>query len=295
MAWADQYLANSPQAPAGTSTSISQGHQRQDSAVIAKKLFEDDERSALDAFFNKTLDEAANPEDDSSKEIPRLDDASATLGSTGGNGAVQTLVDDVAESRKRSRKQSEPSKNAKPTPGIKNGKSKRPPTAKVQNKEAGTVAKMEAVGDGDDIPGYQIPTKRIRTGSLPNASSADSIAPATLTKVAVTGKRTSHIASEQKRRSTIKENYKTLVDMLLAGEARSGISLLGGGEDEEEVESGAKKSKPKGRGRGRKGQDGAGATKSVVLERAADYIRWLDSGNQDLEMEIAKLEVILAK
>ncbi len=45
---------------------------------------------------------------------------------------------------------------------------------------------------------------------------------------------------------------------------------------------------------GRKGQDGAGATKSVVLERAADYLRWLERGNNELEKEISRIESLLA-
>lgn len=45
-----------------------------------------------------------------------------------------------------------------------------------------------------------------------------------------------------------------------------------------------------GRGRGRKGDVGAGASKSVVLEKATVYIGWLQRGNEALEMEVRRVE-----
>jgi hypothetical protein len=143
---------------------------------------------------------------------------------------------------------------------------------------------------------------------------AGTSAAAAAAAAATSSKRSNHIASEQRRRTTIKENYKSLVDLLLAGELRSGISLSSTpgstipGEDDDGVDDGADGStagsgkrgtsagaapgggRGKGRGRGRKGQDGAGATKSVVLERAADYLRWLERGNTALRREIESLE-----
>lgn len=299
VAWADQYIVKSPQeAIAGPSTSASQGHhshhQRQDSALIAKKLFEDDERSALDDFFNKTLDEAGKPENVIVKEAPTSLAESAATSSSGGDNVTEGPSSTVAsEQRKRTRKQPETSKPI----ATKTSRVKRSVTGKSQKKEAAVIAKVEEkTKDEEALEDSQIPAKRVRTDSLIKAESIAMVDAAASSSNIGPGKRTSHIASEQKRRSTIKDNYKTLVDLLLAGEATSGISLLGGAEEEEEeAESGTKKSKPKGRGRGRKGQDGAGATKSVVLERAADYLRWLDKGNDDLEKEIARLEGILAK
>lgn len=306
-AWADQYLAKSPQAVAGpsTTTSITRGHSRQDSAVVAKKLFEDDERTALDEFFNKTLDEGGHHEKETTKHEERsptpVAESSATPSSGRASTGVPPAPSGTAEPRKRLRKPPISKKNtaaAKPA-------SKVASTSKLESKEVSVQAKTEeeeedadadADADGDDFKNVKSPAKRSRTDSATASSAVPASAMVSSTS-SRPGKRSSHIASEQKRRSTIKDNYKSLVDLLLAGEASSGISLLGGGEDDEDGnEGGSKKAaKPKGRGRGRKGQDGAGATKSVVLERAADYLKWLDRGNEELEKEIGRLESILAK
>ncbi|GAA5863073.1 hypothetical protein JCM1840_002462 [Sporobolomyces johnsonii] len=110
-------------------------------------------------------------------------------------------------------------------------------------------------------------------------------------------KRSNHILSEQKRRNAIRNGFKDLVDLLVAGEAASGIVLgPGGGVDEGEDGAGAgkkRKGKGTGRGRGRKGEVGANASKSVVLEKAASYILWLERGNVALEREVERVEGLL--
>lgn len=292
-AWADAFLVKSPQAVAGPSGTTSTNHQRQDSALVAKKLFEDDERSALDDFFNKTLDDAPKAQDVVEDKSPTQAESAAGP-SSGGNTPAD--VDDstlaaASESRKRSRKQ--PATKAVTTT-MKNVKAKGAVSSRG-GKKASPVAKIDGGEPGESEEGHS-PAKGGRTDSLTTPALGNQVDSGVLAASAGPGKRSSHIASEQKRRSTIKDNYKALVDLLLAGEATSGISLLGGGEDDDDLEGGGtKKSKPKGRGRGRKGQDGAGATKSVVLERAADYLRWLDKGNDELDNEIGRLESILAK
>lgn len=256
---------------------------------------------ALDEFFNKTLDAAAHHERETTKEEERSPTPVAESSATPSSGRASTGVPPApagtAEPRKRSRKPPISKKNtaaAKPY--------KVASTSKLEPKEVSIHAKAEeedadADADADDFEDIKSPAKRSRTDS---ATASSVVLPASAMSLSTStrpGKRSSHIASEQKRRSTIKDNYKSLVDLLLAGEASSGISLLGGREDDEDGnEGGSKKAtKPKGRGRGRKGQDGAGATKSVVLERAADYLKWLDRGNEELEKEIGRLESILAK
>ncbi|KAH9460066.1 hypothetical protein Pst134EB_008271 [Puccinia striiformis f. sp. tritici] len=51
--------------------------------------------------------------------------------------------------------------------------------------------------------------------------------------------------------------------------------------------------KPKTRGRGRRGEIETGASKSVVLERAAEFVQWMADGNFALTNEIKRLESIL--
>lgn len=53
------------------------------------------------------------------------------------------------------------------------------------------------------------------------------------------------------------------------------------------------KGKGSGRGRGRKGDTGANAPKSVVLERSREYIEWLERGNRALMREVERLEKAL--
>ncbi|GAA6010083.1 hypothetical protein JCM11491_005859 [Sporobolomyces phaffii] len=133
-------------------------------------------------------------------------------------------------------------------------------------------------------------------------------------------KRQNHIESEQRRRNAIKVNFKDLVELVIRGQSLSGV-ILGPDvsppdpdEDADEADgaglgrggkkrASAKKGKKAGagggaaagRGRGRKGDTGANASKSVVLERARDYICWLEKGNQGLEREIARVEAALAE
>lgn len=109
-----------------------------------------------------------------------------------------------------------------------------------------------------------------------------------------TQKRSNHIQSEQKRRNAIRNGFKDLVDILSAGELASGI-VVAPPEVEDDGSSTGKKKKSKGtgRGRGRKGEVGAGASKSVVLNKAAEYILWLEKGNEGLEQEIERVEMAL--
>lgn len=101
-------------------------------------------------------------------------------------------------------------------------------------------------------------------------------------------KRSNHILSEQRRRNAIRSGFKDLFDLLSNGETASGIVVV----PSVESEDGGKKKKTKGsgRGRGRKGEVGAGASKSVVLEKAGEYIQWLERGNKSLEEELARVE-----
>jgi hypothetical protein len=111
-------------------------------------------------------------------------------------------------------------------------------------------------------------------------------------------------------------NFKDLVELVIKGQSLSGV-ILGAdvpsqeeeNSEDDEVESGStttargKKGKKGGgrgkgkqvtaRGRGRKGDTGANASKSVVLERARDYICWLERGNRALEREIQTVEELL--
>ena len=108
-------------------------------------------------------------------------------------------------------------------------------------------------------------------------------------------KRSNHILSEQKRRNAIRSGFKDLVDLLTAGETASAISIAPPLETVvEETTAGGKKKKAKGsgRGRGRKGEIGAGASKSVILEKASMYISWLRYGNEALEEEVKRVEAL---
>jgi hypothetical protein len=116
-------------------------------------------------------------------------------------------------------------------------------------------------------------------------------------------KRNNHIQSEQKRRDAIRNGFADLVSLLTQvrpgrsplcvamiqtlpqGEAVSGLSIAAGAEDEA-----GRKGRGRGRGRGRKGDASGGAAKSVILTQACRYVAWLESGNQALQAEIARLE-----
>ncbi|KAK4057828.1 hypothetical protein OIO90_001047 [Microbotryomycetes sp. JL221] len=107
-------------------------------------------------------------------------------------------------------------------------------------------------------------------------------------------KRSNHIQSEQKRRNAIKNGFKDLVDLLSSGEQASGIVVAPPEFDPFSTTTTnskkRKKTKGTGRGRGRRGEVGAGASKSVVLEKATQYILWLERGNQGLDEEIERVE-----
>jgi len=124
--------------------------------------------------------------------------------------------------------------------------------------------------------------------------------PATLT---ASEKRSNHIQSEQRRRNAIKLGFKDLVELVISGEKLSKIVLgssssLPESEDEDNLGGGKKKGKggkkggkvASGRGRGRKGDTGANAPKSVVLERSREYIEWLERGNRALLREVERVE-----
>ncbi|KAM0788999.1 hypothetical protein ACM66B_003068 [Microbotryomycetes sp. NB124-2] len=105
-----------------------------------------------------------------------------------------------------------------------------------------------------------------------------------------TQKRSNHIQSEQKRRNAIRNGFKDLVDLLAAGEQASGIVVAPPEAEQYDANGKKKKTKGTGRGRGRKGEVGAGASKSVVLEKATQYILWLERGNEGIEAEIERVE-----
>lgn len=220
---------------------------------FAQRLFQDDEQNSLDTFFSQQL--YVQP------------------------GMSESPVEREQATSTETKRKSVHSKNAKGS------------TAKVAIQ--GSNAK---VNDGDNEPTLQPPSKRVKTIAANDkigvkAEDGASLSPSDQEHAPKRGgKRSNHIASEQRRRSTIKDNYKALVDILLAGEESSGITLANAGEGDD-APGESKKSKAKGRGRGRKGQDGAGATKSVVLDRVAAYIRWLERGNEALQTEIGRLEV----
>lgn len=254
----------------------------------SKRLFEEEERSALDAFFSETLGEPS--------ELPDRPSTSE--------------VAESASKRRRSSAGSRPRVAKRPTPPV-IGQSQRIEEEAVQTTpEADMDADADADADADEPPvkeedadadyiadGPSAPTRSTRPKALAAPTSKKKASPIQTSKgtTSAASKRSNHIASEQRRRTTIKDNYKSLVDLLLAGEASSGISLQASADDDDEDTGKGKKGKPKGRGRGRKGQDGAGATKSVVLEKAADYLRWLERGNTELKNEIARFEALSAR
>lgn len=145
-------------------------------------------------------------------------------------------------------------------------------------------------------PSSSRPQPRPRSPSPTGSSSSgrDGTPAAVDKKVPLTDsqKRNNHILSEQKRRNAIRSGFKDLVDLLTAGEETSGIVVAPPEVEHEEGKK--KKSKGSGRGRGRKGEVGAGASKSVVLEKAAAYIMWLERGNDVLEQEVTRVERLLA-
>ncbi|GAA5908644.1 hypothetical protein JCM6882_003703 [Rhodosporidiobolus microsporus] len=152
-------------------------------------------------------------------------------------------------------------------------------------------------------PPPPLSTRTRATSSTPSASSSDSPPAPSAASTAAAGnkpaplteseKRSNHIASEQRRRNAIKSGFQDLVDLLVAGSAASGI-VLGEGEEDGAAGGGKKGAggpgKGKGRGRGRKGEVQTNASKSVVLEKAAGYILWLERGNRALEAECARVE-----
>jgi len=109
-------------------------------------------------------------------------------------------------------------------------------------------------------------------------------------------KRTNHILSEQRRRNQIKVGFASLVELIAAGEDVSGITVRDSAKVDESAAGGKKKGSNAGagRGRGRKGDVGGGASKSVVLQKAARYVSWLEKGNDEIEAEVRRVEGLLS-
>ncbi|KNE94044.1 hypothetical protein PSTG_12617 [Puccinia striiformis f. sp. tritici PST-78] len=109
--------------------------------------------------------------------------------------------------------------------------------------------------------------------------------------------KSTHIVSEQRRRNAIQGGFGSLVEILRTGEAQSGISIanpdLPSHPSGSSATTNSSNKKPKTRGRGRRGEIETGASKSVVLERAAEFVQWMADGNFALTNEIKRLESIL--
>ena len=250
----------------------------------SKRLFGEDERSALDAFFSETLGESstsAGPSTSYGNGEGRPEQAEGSASKRRRSSAARLPKKPSSPLQSTSRRIEEEAVHTSPE-NYEDMDADLTYTAVKQEDDADYIAMSRSAPARASRPKAALSSKKANDDPVqqPRASTAAS-------------KRSNHIASEQRRRTTIKDNYKALVDLLLAGEAISGIYLQNSAPDEEEEEGTTgkgKKGKPKGRGRGRKGQDGAGATKSVVLERAADYLRWLERGNDALEAEIERMK-----
>lgn len=112
--------------------------------------------------------------------------------------------------------------------------------------------------------------------------------------------KSTHIVSEQRRRNAIQGGFGNLVEILRAGESISGISIAIAEPSHHSNEGSSSpmnrshgKLKPKTRGRGRRGEIETGASKSVVLERAAEFVQWMTDGNLALKNEVERIESIL--
>lgn len=293
--------------------------------AVARKLLGENERSALEAFFSEQLSSSSGP---------------TTTGAAVDVAHIKAEGRDASENMTASPRLNVIASNTTEEEqstigrGRQRGKLKPGSTARLGGEDGATSPAETSANLAQTAERAESPTKKPRLNGMPRftASSGSSTVTtkpstplsgtgtstpaypkATVSTAAAStsaangnGKRVMHVASEQRRRMTIKDNYKALVDLLLAGEEISGISLLNNGTNDDPDgdaangggaagEGAPKKSKPKGRGRGRKGQDGAGATKSAVLERAADYLRWLERGNAELDKEIARVESILSQ
>lgn len=107
-----------------------------------------------------------------------------------------------------------------------------------------------------------------------------------------------HLVSEQRRRNAIQGGFGNLVEILRAGESISGLSIgLMANESNESEKGSPLKPHPKlpSRGRGRRGEVETGASKSVVLERAVDYVKWITLGNTALKSEVERVEGLLRR
>jgi len=271
-------------------------------------LLGDNEKSALEAFFSEQLSPAAA----SAREAAAQDSHPSPAQQNGNKRGMPSDFTPTARAPSpgpapapvRALSKVRGRAKAKTLDMQESSTDERPSSAndsKRQDKRAEVLTSRSESQSSSKKPRLSVTTTR-KPSTTPSATTklSTSSQAATAAAPSGTGKRVTHVASEQRRRMTIKDNYKALVDLLLAGEESSGISLLNAANEDEENEgggaaagSGTKKGKPKGRGRGRKGQDGAGATKSTVLERAAEYLKWLEKGNAEIEREIARAEDLL--
>lgn len=103
-------------------------------------------------------------------------------------------------------------------------------------------------------------------------------------------KRVNHLESEKKRRDMIKDSFKQLVDIVTAGQAESGISILGEESESSEEEVKGKKKKGKTAGRGRRGEVFSGATKNRFIEQAIKYVEWIKEDTARLELQVLQAE-----
>ncbi|SCZ99186.1 BZ3500_MvSof-1268-A1-R1_Chr7-1g09427 [Microbotryum saponariae] len=170
-----------------------------------------------------------------------------------------------------------------------------PSGVRQDERQATEEATMEGADDPPPPPQEVEEDDELEDEEDNNVDDDDDDSKANKAPLTDTQKRSNHIASEQKRRNAIRSGFKDLVDLLAAGEAASGIVVAPPEvEAANDVSNGGKKkraSKGTGRGRGRKGEVAAGGSKSVVLEKVAAYILWLERGNQALTAEVKRIEV----
>ncbi|KAH8930124.1 hypothetical protein BT69DRAFT_1255521 [Atractiella rhizophila] len=127
------------------------------------------------------------------------------------------------------------------------------------------------------------------TSTLTSAAAASSSAAMAASKIGLLSesqRRSNHILSEQKRRNAIKIGFQELVDILNLMEEQSGISI-------KVLEGGGDEGKGMKRGRGRKAEVGGGASKSLILEKAVDLVKWTEEGNRALRDEVERLRTVL--
>ncbi|GAA5970634.1 hypothetical protein JCM11641_007378 [Rhodosporidiobolus odoratus] len=167
-----------------------------------------------------------------------------------------------------------------------------PPSAPVPN---ATVSSTSTSNSTSSTSSRSRSTASTSLSPPPPQTKPSALAPAPA-PLSVTEKRSNHIASEQRRRTAIKNGFQDLVDLLGAGSGLSGIAVgvgddasAGGGRGGTRTGGKGKKGATA-RGRGRKGEVATNASKSVVLGQAAQYVLWLERGNLALEGECERVE-----